>query len=58
MNMNQLDELLIAYADKFNDSFPIFAVMHLGDDEIIDLIQNAIDKNEPYDPKYQDGVVY
>lgn len=53
-----LDKLLIEYADQFGDNFPIFDVKHLDEDEIIKIIESAIEKNEPYDPDYQDDVDY
>lgn len=53
-----LDELLIEYADKFGENFPIFQVKHLDEDEITKLVQAAIENNIPFEPEYQDDVYY
>jgi hypothetical protein len=47
-----IDKLLQDYADKFDDNFPIFALLHIEEKEIADLIRKAIDNNEPYNGNY------
>lgn len=53
-----LNELLIQYADQFGDSFPLFQVKQLDEDEIISLVQTSIESNVPYESNYQDNVDY
>lgn len=53
-----IDKVLIEYAEKFSDNFPIFYVKHLDEDAIIKIVQGAIDTNVPYIAKYQDNVDY
>lgn len=50
--------LLEQYADKFNDNYPIYFVIHLDEAEIAESIQRAIDSNEPYVADYINGCVY
>lgn len=40
--MREMDKLLLQYAEKFEDNFPIFFVNHLGEAEIKELIKKAI----------------
>lgn len=51
-------ELLFAYAEKFEENFPIFFVMELPEEEIKELIQQAIDTNKPFKADYIDGAKY
>lgn len=44
-----MDELLIKYADKFNENFPLFVVRDLSEKEIKDIIQKCLDENKPYE---------
>lgn len=53
-----LDKLLQEYADKFGDNFPLVYVRHLEEKEIIELIKNAINKNEPYEADYSKEGTY
>ena len=45
--MVQMDELLNQYADRFNDNFPIFLLRNKTEDEIKEIVQSCLDKNEP-----------
>ena len=53
-----MDDLLIEYADKFGENFPLFIVRNLNDEEIINLIKTAIEKNEPYKVETDEDVDY
>ena len=53
-----MDKLLNEYVNKFNENFPIFIVRNLEDDEIMRLIREAIDKNEPYVPEIDESAIY
>lgn len=53
-----IDKALNEYADKFEDNFPIMAVMDLEEKEIVELIKKAIEKDKPYEADYEDGGVY
>lgn len=51
-------DLLAEYADKFEDSFPIFLVRQLPEAEIKELIRTAIKENKPYEADYNEEGVY
>lgn len=53
-----MDELLLAYADKFNQNFPLFMLRGIPEDEIIRLIKKAIEDDKPYKPEMQTGALY
>lgn len=54
-----LDELLIEYADRFDDNFPIFCLLGFDDNEITMMIQKCLAEGEPFEPDYCDeSVVY
>lgn len=44
----KLFELMRAYEDRFDDVFPTMCLM-CSDEEICEMIQECLDKNEPYD---------
>lgn len=49
-NERDLNTLLLRYADRFKENFPIFYVRNLDDAEIIKLIINALENNKKYSP--------
>lgn len=53
-----LNILLLRYADKFKDNFPIFYVRHLDEAEIIKLIFNALETNVKYIPDLENDVLF
>ena len=53
-----MDKLLLQYAEKFEDNFPIFFVNHLGEAEIKELIKKAIEDNKPYEAEYKEQIDY
>ena len=48
--MNELDKLLDEYQDQFEENFPLMLCRHMDDDEIIDIIKNCLEDDEPYEP--------
>jgi len=53
-----MDSLLSQYSEKFGESFPIFLVMGMSDDEIDDQIKESIKNNKPFKPEIIEGVDY
>ncbi len=49
----ELGKALLAYVEKFGENFPT-RMVDLEEDEMIKLIQECIDKNEPYVPEDDD----
>lgn len=43
-----LQQLLIAYADRFNDSFPVFLMRGTAEADLITLIKDCLDQGKPY----------
>ncbi len=56
--MEKLKELCIAYSKKFNESFPIFMVMGMSDEEIEKIIKDSIETGIKYKPKVVKDAVY
>lgn len=53
-----IEKALDIYSEKFEDNFPLFAVNHLDEAEIVQLIKKAIEQDKPYEAKYEDGGAY
>lgn len=45
-----MPELIEQYAKKFNENFPLFALMGMDDEEVEAIIQEYLDKGTPYRP--------
>lgn len=45
-----MPELIEQYAEKFNENFPLFALMGMDDEEVEAIIQECLDKGIPYRP--------
>lgn len=45
-----MPELIEQYAERFNENFPLFALMGLDDAEVEALIRDCLDKGTPYRP--------
>ena len=43
-------ELIEQYTEKFNENFPLFALMGVDDKEIEAILQECLDKGAPYRP--------
>lgn len=43
-----MPELIEQYAEKFNENFPLFALMGMDDEEVEAIIQECLDKGTPY----------
>lgn len=46
-----LDKLLIEYADKFDDTFPIFCLRGTPE-ELIPILRKYIDEGKPYELEF------
>lgn len=55
MDMNTA---LQKYAEQFEDNFPLYAVRDKTEEEIVKLIEKAIENNEPYDADYGKERIY
>lgn len=53
-----LNILLLKYADRFKDNFPIFCVRNLDDAEIIKLIINALETEVKYTPDLENDALF
>lgn len=53
-----MDELLMEYADRFHDSFPIFMMMGIDEREIIAIIKKCLKENKPYEIEYEGDTLY
>lgn len=45
-----MPELIEQYAEKFNENFPLFALMGMDDEEVEAIIQECLDEGTPYRP--------
>lgn len=45
-----MPELIEQYSEKFNENFPLFALMGMDDEEVEAIIQECLDKGTPYRP--------
>ena len=45
-----MPELIEQYAEKFNENFPLFALMGMEESEVEAIIQDCFDKGIPYRP--------
>jgi hypothetical protein len=53
-----LEQALDRYREKFDDTFPTFAVMDLNETELVELIEQHIQEGKPYEPNYEDDTDY
>ncbi len=53
-----LNEKLQEYKERFDDNFPVMCFMGVADEEIVKLINKALDNNKPYVMDFENGVVY
>jgi hypothetical protein len=51
-------DLVKKYRKKFNESYPIFWMNHLSEEEQMDAIQDCLDKGAPIKPQYEEGKDY
>ena len=56
--MERMYKLLEEYVEKFDDNFPIFMVMGMSDDDIIEILEDSIANDRKYNPEVIEGVVY
>lgn len=62
MNYDEMsiEELLDAYAEMFDDNFPVFGVASSGDEELRAIIIECLRTGEPAKAEYMtgDGIAY
>ena len=51
--MRNLEELLAKYVDRFDEGFPM-RLSPADTDEVMDIIEECLEKGEPYDPYDED----
>ena len=56
--MSKFKKLLLKYSEKFNEGFPIFMVMGMSDDDIIEILEDSIANDRKYNPEVIEGVIY
>lgn len=49
--------LMDSYREIFGEPFPIMAVYGMGDDEIVKIVKDCIDKRERFEPPEVDGEI-
>nr|DAP86101.1 MAG TPA: Pathogenicity 1 island effector protein [Caudoviricetes sp.] len=53
-----MDELLLKYADEFDENFPMYLFRSEDEDEIKSIIQKCLDKGIPYEVPDADNKKY
>lgn len=53
-----MESKLQEYMDRFGEQFPLMMVQGMEDSEIIKLVDGCLESGEPYEPDYEDGVLY
>lgn len=56
--MNEFEGKLMEYSDRFNDSFPVFAMRGAEEEEIIAAIEVCLQSGKPYAPGYDPDADY
>ena len=56
LKLTPYERKLEDYEDFFNEPFPLAEVMGLDEEEIIDLIDKALEAEEPYES--EEGLIY
>lgn len=56
--MSKVGKLLQEYLDKFDENFPTFMVMGIGDEAMIELLEKSIKENKKYIPKVIENAIY
>ena len=52
------DKMLDEYQERFEENSPVMLCRHMEEDEIIEIIQNCLDDDEPYDPELDPDANY
>lgn len=53
-----LDELLLEYAERFKQNFPIFCMMGASENEVRSIIQKCLEAGIPYEPENSSTKTY
>lgn len=53
-----MDELLIEYAERFKQNFPIFCMMGASENEVKSIIQKCLETGIPYEPETSSTKTY
>ena len=56
--MCEMHKLVEQYVEKFNENFPIGYIRYLSEEELIEMIKNAIENNEKIIIAYDDEADY
>lgn len=46
----RIDALLIKYEKRFHEDFPLMLCRGMSDEDICEIVQNCLDKNEAFSP--------
>ena len=53
-----MNTLLDEYQKRFKECFPLMLCMGVDDEEIINIIKECLEKNEPYNPELDPDANY
>ena len=48
--MDEFEDLLNKYVERFNENFPIFLVMGMGEEEVKIQIEESLETGKPFNP--------
>ena len=54
----KIEEMLLKYADTFEENFPTFSVMGMSEKEIIKRIEESLKNGIPFEPEIDEDVLY
>ena len=56
--MDEFDNLLGKYVERFEENFPIFLVLWMGGEEICKLLEESLETGKPFRPKVDPDNIY
>lgn len=56
--MDEFEDLLNKYVERFKENFPIFLVMGMGDEEIKKQIEESLETGRPFNPDVDPDKIY
>jgi hypothetical protein len=56
--MDEFDNLLGKYVERFEENFPIFLVLWMGGEEICKLLEESLETGKPFRPKVDRDNIY
>jgi 2-oxo-4-hydroxy-4-carboxy--5-ureidoimidazoline (OHCU) decarboxylase len=56
--MSKIDDLINRYTEAFEQNFPVYLVMGMKEDEIIQAIEKSLKNGIPFEPEIDEGKDY